>query len=99
VRVVDDRRGTQYVARLTEFFAGSRAPEVGAGVSPAESVVRLFHEVAESVPAYREFLRQAAVDPAGVRALAEFRRHAAADGRSGLLPARRQAPLHARIVT
>jgi phenylacetate-CoA ligase len=72
VRVVDDRRGRLYVARLTEFFAGSRAPEVGAGVSPEESVVRLFHEVAESVPAYRDFLRQAGVDPAGVRALTDF---------------------------
>ena len=39
---------------------------------PREHVVRLFHEVAETVPAYREFLRERDIDPATIRDYDDF---------------------------
>ena len=39
---------------------------------PREHVVRLFHEVAETVPAYREFLRERDIDPATIRGYDDF---------------------------
>jgi phenylacetate-CoA ligase len=39
---------------------------------PREEAVRLFHAVAASVPAYRAFLAEHDVDPASVRAYADF---------------------------
>jgi phenylacetate-CoA ligase len=46
------------------FFASER---------PSLDVVGFFHEVAASVPAYREFLARARVDPAAVRSVEDFR--------------------------
>jgi phenylacetate-CoA ligase len=41
---------------------------------PGAAAVALFHRVAGSVPAYRDFLAGNGVDPAAVRTLADFRR-------------------------
>lgn len=40
----------------------------------ADRALALFHAVADDVPAYRDFLREQGVDPAGVRTLEDFRR-------------------------
>lgn len=44
------------------------------GMQPHSQVVDLFHRVAGSVPAYREFLREHGVEPAAVRTFADFQR-------------------------
>src|SRR3954466_16068950 len=41
---------------------------------PQDRVVELFHRVAGSVPAYREFLDEHGVDPAAVRGYPDFAR-------------------------
>jgi phenylacetate-CoA ligase len=45
----------------------------GEGSDGREAVVRLFHTVVVQVPAYRQFLADAGVDPAGVRSYEDFR--------------------------
>jgi phenylacetate-CoA ligase len=41
---------------------------------PGAAAVALFHQVADSVPAYRDFLASNSTDPAAVRTLADFQR-------------------------
>jgi phenylacetate-CoA ligase len=41
---------------------------------PVPDVLGLFHEVADTVPAYRMFLREHGIDPAEVRTVADFQR-------------------------
>lgn len=43
-------------------------------ISPDQAVLALFHSVVASVPAYRAFLAEQGVDPAGVREYADFAR-------------------------
>jgi phenylacetate-CoA ligase len=59
-------------ARPAEVLSAFRGFFEGAG-SGGEQAVRLFHDVAGSVPAYREFLREHEVDPASIRTLEDFR--------------------------
>jgi phenylacetate-CoA ligase len=58
-------RTDQVISAYQEFFTDGR---------PALDPVAFFHEVAASVPAYRDFLAAAGVDPAGVRDIEDFRR-------------------------
>ena len=61
-----DERPADVLAAYREFFDGA---EPGG----EERVLKLFHDVAGSVPAYREFLRDHEVDPDSIRSLADFR--------------------------
>jgi len=63
--VIDDRPGEILTAFRTFFD--------GAGGGGEEHLLELFHDVAGSVPAYREFLREHEVDPESVRTIADFR--------------------------
>ncbi|GAA1501295.1 phenylacetate--CoA ligase family protein [Dactylosporangium maewongense] len=59
-----DDRAQRVLAGLREFY---EAPPGAAAVEDgAERALRLFHDVAASVPAYRSFLRERGVDPAGI---------------------------------
>jgi phenylacetate-CoA ligase len=52
---------------------GERAGRPG-HADPGAAAVALFHQVAGSVPAYRDFLARNGTDPAAVRTLADFQR-------------------------
>jgi phenylacetate-CoA ligase len=70
---MDGSRGRQTVAAWAGFCA--RAPQAGSGPGTGpDGVLDLFHQVAGSVPAYRDFLREHGVEPAEVRGLADFER-------------------------
>jgi phenylacetate-CoA ligase len=66
---MDAARNRQVLAGLEEFFARPPSPVPG-----PESVLDLFHRVAASVPAYRDFLRRHEIDPGGITSIADFRR-------------------------
>ncbi|MBB4934887.1 phenylacetate-CoA ligase [Lipingzhangella halophila] len=66
---MDADRPDLVVAALREFFS-TRPP---APDDPEAHVVDLFHRVADSVPAYRHFLRANNVDPDTVRSFTDFR--------------------------
>jgi phenylacetate-CoA ligase len=69
---MDGSRGRRVGAGLAEFC--SRPPVTVRGPGEREWLLELFHQVAGSVPAYRDFLRQHGVEPADVRTFADFRR-------------------------
>src|SRR5450432_979727 len=70
---MDRSRGRQTAAAWAEFCA--RAPQAGSGPAAGPDwVLDLFHQAAGSVPAYQDFLRGHGVEPAEVRALADFGR-------------------------
>jgi phenylacetate-coenzyme A ligase PaaK-like adenylate-forming protein len=69
---MDAEHGRRVAAAFSEFVVGG-ADRAG-DADPAATVVALFHEVAGSVPAYRDFLARHNVDPAAVRTLADFQR-------------------------
>jgi phenylacetate-CoA ligase len=55
-------------------WGGDRSRDEGSPrADPGEAAVELFQRVARTVPAYRDFLRRADVDPATVRTPADFR--------------------------
>jgi phenylacetate-CoA ligase len=58
-------RTDQVLSAYRDFFEGRR---------PELNPVGFFHGVVESVPAYREFLTEAGVDPAAVRGVDDFHR-------------------------
>lgn len=61
---------------LRAFYeaAPAGAAATGAPEDGAEAALALFHEVAARVPAYRAFLAERGIDPAGVRTAADFAR-------------------------
>ncbi|MEV0128731.1 phenylacetate--CoA ligase family protein [Dactylosporangium sp. NPDC050688] len=63
-----DDRAQRVLAGLHEFYAAPPpgAADAGGPDGGTEGALRLFHEVAASVPAYRSFLREHGVDPAAV---------------------------------
>jgi phenylacetate-CoA ligase len=69
---MDGSRGEQVGAGLAEFC--SRPPVTASGPGEREWLLGLFHRVAGSVPAYRDFLRRSGVDPAAVHTFADFGR-------------------------
>ncbi|HEX6521463.1 MAG TPA: phenylacetate--CoA ligase family protein [Streptosporangiaceae bacterium] len=72
---MDQSRPARVAASLAEFC--SRPPVTAAEPGPAAEqqwLLDLFHQVAASVPAYQDFLRQHEVKAADVRTLADFRR-------------------------
>ncbi|MDG6103144.1 phenylacetate--CoA ligase family protein [Dactylosporangium aurantiacum] len=69
-----DDRAQRVLAGLRDFYA---APLVGAAGTPddgAGAALRLFHDVATRVPAYRSFLDAHGVDPAAVVSADDFAR-------------------------
>jgi phenylacetate-CoA ligase len=66
------RRG--HVVRAYEDFFGSSPAGAATPAAVESSVLALFHEVAATVPAYRDFLGEHGVDPATVGSIADFRR-------------------------
>ncbi|MFI5914876.1 phenylacetate--CoA ligase family protein [Dactylosporangium sp. NPDC051541] len=62
-------RAARTLERLAEFYTAPAGPLPG---DPAARALELFHEVAATVPAYRAFLAEHGVDPAGVRTTAQF---------------------------
>ncbi|WP_327003440.1 phenylacetate--CoA ligase family protein [Dactylosporangium sp. NBC_01737] len=64
-----DERAQRVLAGLREFYAASPG---GSGGDGAGSALRLFHEVAATVPAYQAFLRDHGIDPAAVVSAADF---------------------------
>jgi phenylacetate-CoA ligase len=70
---MDQERGRRVAAAYGEFFARSPSADPSSA-DPGAAAVELFHRVAGSVPAYRDFLAREGVDPAAVRTLADFRR-------------------------
>ena len=81
---MDEERGRRVTAAFSEFFAqpppGDVSYQAGDGAGrpdqpdPGAAAVALFHQVARSVPAYRDFLARNGADPAAVRTLADFQR-------------------------
>jgi phenylacetate-CoA ligase len=67
---VDDR-AERVLAGLRDFYSAAPQAEPGDG---AGNALRLFREVAATVPAYQEFLRAHDVDPAAVASAADFTR-------------------------
>jgi phenylacetate-CoA ligase len=67
---MDSERPRRVLAELQSFLAA----EPASAEDPRKQVVELFHRVAESVPAYRAFLRDHGVDPGEVRTFADFAR-------------------------
>ncbi|GAB2803991.1 phenylacetate--CoA ligase family protein [Streptomyces daliensis] len=63
----DHDRPGHVASALADFAADTE-------LTGAEDPVALFRRVAASVPAYRAFLAEHGVDPAGVRTMADFRR-------------------------
>jgi phenylacetate-CoA ligase len=61
-----DERPADVLAAYREFFDGTES-------GGEERVLRLFHDVAGSVPAYQEFLRDHEIDPQSISSLADFR--------------------------
>jgi phenylacetate-CoA ligase len=59
--------------RPAEILTAFRDFFDGAGGGGDEYLLELFHDVAGSVPAYREFLREHEVDPEAIRTIADFR--------------------------
>lgn len=63
---MDLGRQTRVRQAIDTFFAPPRPPDPG-------HVLELFHRTAETVPAYRKFLREHGIDPGTVTDLAAFR--------------------------
>jgi phenylacetate-CoA ligase len=69
----------QRLARANEAFRTFLATPLNALLrraterDPGEAALALFHEVAETVPAYRDFLARRKVDPGAVRTVDDFR--------------------------
>jgi phenylacetate-CoA ligase len=62
------------VADLEEFFARPPVPDAPDPDAAHAGVLDLFHRVADTVPAYADFLARHGVDPADVRAIDDFAR-------------------------
>lgn len=71
---MDVARSESTGERLERFLAGPAQDSVPDGEAIEAAVLGLFHRVAESVPAYRDFLREHGIDPAGVATLTDFER-------------------------
>lgn len=68
---MDGDRPGRVLTELRSFLAGGPAPPEE---DPREQVIRLFHRVAGTVPAYRAFLREHGIEPEQVRTFADFER-------------------------
>ncbi|WP_250562862.1 phenylacetate--CoA ligase family protein [Sphaerisporangium fuscum] len=70
---MDKDRPGRVLAGLREFYQGTPVAEAS-GQEGAEAALALFHDVASSVPAYGDFLREHGVDPARIRTVDDFAR-------------------------
>jgi phenylacetate-coenzyme A ligase PaaK-like adenylate-forming protein len=68
----DDRPG-RVLAQMREFYDAALGPADGGG-APAQRALALFHDAADTVPAYAAFLRAHGVDPQAVRDVSDFAR-------------------------
>jgi predicted NBD/HSP70 family sugar kinase len=88
---MDTTKGGRVLAELAEFLERRAVPGAPDAHAARAEVLRLFHRVTGSLPAYRDFLRRHGVDPATVRTFAVL-----PGRRPRPLPLRGEASLHAR---
>ncbi|GII87963.1 phenylacetate--CoA ligase [Sphaerisporangium siamense] len=69
--MIDEDRPARVLAGLREFYETPPPDTSGRG---AEAALALFHDVAATVPAYADFLREKGVDPAAIRTVRDFAR-------------------------
>lgn len=71
-----NERVEQHVQALLQFLRADLDGVLNAhrARDPGAAAVQLFHDVAESVPAYRQFLASSGLDPASVRSAEDLRR-------------------------
>ncbi|GII66041.1 phenylacetate--CoA ligase [Sphaerisporangium krabiense] len=69
--MIDEDRPARVLAGLREFY---QTPPPVTSRRGAEAALALFHDVAATVPAYADFLREKGVDPAAIRTVEDFAR-------------------------